>query len=37
MGPGLSLPYAVPSLVDGGSGFMDPGEKVFVLLDSEVV
>ena len=36
MGPGLSLPYAVPSSLDGGRGFIDPGEKGFVLLDSEV-
>ena len=27
MGSGLSLPYAVPSSLDGGSGFIDPGEK----------
>ena len=27
MGPGLSFPYAVPSSLDGGSGFIDPGEK----------
>ena len=27
MGLVLSLSYAVPSSLDGGKGFMDPGEK----------
>ena len=27
MEPELSFPYAVPSSLDGGNGFMDPGEK----------
>ena len=31
MGPGLSLPYAVPSSLDGSNGFIDPGEKGFCI------
>ena len=31
MGPGLSLPYAVPLSLDGGRGLIDPGEKGFCI------
>ena len=30
------FPYAELSSLDGGNGFIDPGEKGFVLLGSEV-
>ena len=31
MGPELSLSYAAPSSLDGGSGLIDPGEKGFCI------